>query len=91
MEGWDIKPVDDSQIYKELVYIDSLDDIEDKAKLLQAWTTNYLTSKESFNLEYKDLNSLSELLFKNIRFLNNYKDTLENSINEVPLLKKFYN
>ena len=59
---------------KSLQYIDSLDS-EQRASSLQKWVEDYLVNHqiEDFQLELIELEQLSELFYKNISFLKEYK------------------
>ncbi len=76
---------------KELIYIDSLDEHQ-KAPSLKRWTERYLAEdiKDSFDLELSDLQNLSELFYKNIRFLKEYRYELKKEIDEGKNIKKFF-
>lgn len=60
---------------EELIYIDSLDSNE-RADSLITWYDEYLSNDEisNFDLELEDLKKLSELFYKNIDFLNKFKE-----------------
>ncbi len=77
---------------KELIYIDSLDD-DDKAQLLVKWGKKYLQEdfKKSFELELDDLKNLSELFYKNIKFLKEHRIEIKNQLDTNVKLKSFFN
>lgn len=60
---------------EELIYIDSLESYE-KADALVRWNKKHLTDTKisDFDLEINDLKKLSELFFKSINFLKEYKE-----------------
>ncbi|RXJ98577.1 hypothetical protein CRU98_09395 [Arcobacter sp. CECT 8986] len=74
----------------ELKYIDSLDSYE-KAQQLVYWNNKYFSSNEitDFDLELKDLEELSELFFKNIKFLQDYRATTKDELSKLRKLKEF--
>ncbi|RXJ95055.1 hypothetical protein CRV00_04685 [Malaciobacter molluscorum] len=74
----------------ELRYIDSLDSYN-KARQLVVWNNKYLFSNEitDFDLELKDLQDLSELFFKNIKFLKEYKEITKKELDKLVKLKEF--
>ncbi|AXX93426.1 hypothetical protein CPU12_08705 [Malaciobacter molluscorum LMG 25693] len=74
----------------ELRYIDSLDSYN-KAQQLVVWNNKYLFSNEitDFDLELKDLQDLSELFFKNIKFLKEYKEIIKKELDKLVKLKEF--
>ena len=76
---------------RELIYIDSLD-AHQKAPSLQRWSTKYLDKdiQQSFDLELSDLKRLSELFYKNINFLKNYKNELRIDMQSSQVMKKFF-
>lgn len=75
---------------EELTYVDSLDDSQ-KAASLQRWSEKYLTldMNDSFDLEMVDLRKLSELFYKNINFLKDYRKDLKKEIDKGRDIKKF--
>ncbi|AXH10750.1 hypothetical protein CP960_02545 [Malaciobacter halophilus] len=74
----------------ELVYIDSLESY-DKAQALVRWNNDYLTSNDitDFDLPLQDLEKLSELFFKNINFLKEYKKQTQDELKNTQKLKEF--
>jgi len=81
---WSIKAL------KSLQYIDSLD-AELRASSLQKWVEDYLVDNhiEDFNLELKDLENLSELFYKNISFLKQYREEMKTQIDEHKKIREF--
>lgn len=75
---------------KSLQYIDSLDS-EQRASSLQKWVENYLVDSqiEDFDLELKDLETLSELFFKNIAFLKKHREEMKTQIDEHKKIREF--
>ena len=76
---------------RELIYIDSLD-AHQKAPSLQRWYTKYLNKdiQQSFDLELSDLKRLSELFYKNIDFLKNYRNEIRINMQGSQDIKKFF-
>ncbi|MCK5110872.1 MAG: hypothetical protein KAQ94_05070 [Arcobacteraceae bacterium] len=76
---------------EELTYIDSLDDNQ-KAPALQRWSEKYLDVdiSESFDLELLDLQKLSELFYKNINFLKEYRVNIKKELDKGKDIKKFF-
>ena len=74
----------------ELRRIDSLESF-DKADALVKWFETYLSDNliTDFDLELDDLVQLSELFYKNIKFLRNQKDIARDEIKRVNNTKKF--
>jgi len=74
----------------ELKYIDSLDS-ELRAESLKKWVELYLTNNtiEEFDLSIHDLNSLSELFYKNISFLKNHREDMKSQINNHRKIREF--
>jgi len=74
----------------ELKYIDSLDS-ELRAESLQKWVKSYLTHNkiEEFDLNIQDLNSLSELFYKNISFLKNHRNRMKEAIDNHKKIREF--
>ncbi|PPK61148.1 hypothetical protein [Malaciobacter marinus] len=74
----------------ELVYIDSLESY-DKAQALVRWNKDYLTSNKitDFDLSLQDLEKLSELFFKNIAFLKEYRKETQDELKQTQKLKEF--
>jgi hypothetical protein len=75
---------------KSLQYIDSLDS-EQRASSLQKWVENYLVDSqiEDFDLELRDLETLSELFFKNIAFLKKHREEMKTQIDEHKKIREF--
>ena len=82
--NWSLKAL------KSLQYIDSLD-AEQRASFLQKWVEDYLidTHIENFNLELKDLETLSELFYKNIAFLKKHRENMKTQIDEHKKIREF--
>lgn len=74
----------------ELNYLDSLDSAQ-KADALVRWYNEYLSSTDitQFDLEFNDLQRLSELIFKNINFLKSYRDETRTELLKTQKLKEF--
>ena len=74
-----------------LVYIDSLDNGEIKAEQLAKWVEQNLveSSIEEFDLELADLKKLSELIYKNLNFLKNYRQELKTQMDSNSKIKEF--
>ena len=74
----------------ELTRIDSLDSFE-KADALVKWFNDYLGENQitDFDLEHDDLLKLSELFYKNIKFLKNQKDIALDEIKRINKTKEF--
>ncbi len=74
-----------------LVYIDSLDNNELKASQLAEWVDlNLIDSTiEEFDLELADLKKLSELIYKNLNFLKNYRQELKTQMDSNSKIKEF--
>lgn len=74
----------------ELNRIDSLESFE-KADAIVRWHENYLSKNEitDFDLGKDDLIRLSELFFKNIKFLKDQKDIARDEIKRINNTKKF--
>lgn len=74
-----------------LVYIDSLDEESLKAQLLADWVNENLVDNDvkDFNLELKDLKYLSELIYKNINFLKNYRSELKTQLDSNKKIREF--
>jgi len=82
--NWSIKALSD------LRYIDSLNS-ELRAESLKAWVELYLAENkiEDFDLNIKDLNTLSELFYKNISFLKEHREDMKNQINNHKKIREF--
>jgi len=74
-----------------LKYVDSLDDDYEKAYSLQLWTSKYMEDDFLSNIDLKedDLKFLSELFYKNIKFLKEHKVTIHKELNQNKNIKKF--
>jgi predicted glycosyltransferase len=82
--NWSLKAL------KSLQYIDSLNP-EQRANSLQKWVKDYLVDNhiESFDLELKDLESLSELFYKNISFLKQHREDMKTQIDDREKIREF--
>jgi len=82
--NWSLKAL------SELKYIDSLDS-ELRAESLQKWVESYLSRNkiEDFDLNIQDLNSLSELFYKNISFLKNHRNSMKEAIDNHKKIREF--
>ena len=82
--NWSLKAL------KSLQYIDSLE-ADQRASSLQKWVEDYLVNNqiEDFDLELKDLETLSELFFKNISFLKQYREKMKIQIDEQKKIREF--
>lgn len=74
----------------ELKFISYLEE-DDKAQRLILWANKYLEKGNinDFDLELKDLESLSELFYSNLEFLNIKKDKTKDELDQSKKLKKF--
>ncbi|NQY20327.1 MAG: hypothetical protein HRT40_03290 [Campylobacteraceae bacterium] len=74
----------------ELKFITYLED-DEKAQRLVLWANEYLEEGDiqDFDLELKDLEFLSELIYSNLEFLNIKKDQTKDEIDQSKKLKKF--
>ena len=74
-----------------LKYIDSLEESSQKAMLLSKWIEEYLTNTpiEDFVLVTKDLELLSELFYKNIIFLKQYRVEIKTQLDSKNQIKQF--
>lgn len=75
---------------KSLQYIDSLDS-EQRASSLQKWVEDYLVNHqiEDFQLELIELEQLSELFYKNISFLKEYRKDMKWQIDNHKKIREF--
>lgn len=75
---------------ERLNYIDSLDD-DERADLLRDWTQAYLDDRfiKSLDLHPEELIRLSELLARNITFLNNYRMQIKTDLENSKAIRKF--
>lgn len=82
--NWSLKAL------SELKYIDSLDS-ELRAESLQKWVISYLTHNkiEEFDLNTQELNSLSELFYKNIAFLKTHRNDMKEAIDNHKKIREF--
>ena len=82
--NWSLKAL------KSLQYIDSLE-ADQRASSLQKWVEDYLVNNqiEDFDLELKDLETLSELFFKNISFLKQHREKMKIQIDEQKKIREF--
>ncbi len=73
-----------------LKYIDTLDD-DFRAKSLQDWVEKYLVDNqiEDFDLELFDLETLSELFYKNINFLKQHRANMKYEIDNHKKIREF--
>lgn len=78
------------EAFNQLKYIDTLDD-EQRASQLQKWTEKYLISEEKFyfDLEYNELQMLSELFYKNLNFIKEFNISLQKQMIETQKMKTF--
>ncbi|PIF04637.1 MAG: hypothetical protein CSA86_01265 [Arcobacter sp.] len=75
----------------ELRYIDSLDS-DMRASSLQSWVESYLQNGnkiEDFDLDIQDLNSLSELFYKNIIFLKEHRESMKQTLDTQKKIREF--
>jgi hypothetical protein len=74
----------------QLKFIDTLDE-EDRMSGLQRWVQTYLSveDKFEFDLEFKDLQVLLELYYKNINFMKEYNLNIQQQMAENKKLKAF--
>jgi hypothetical protein len=75
---------------KSLVRIDSLDP-EQRAKHLVFWCNEYIenTPIQNLDLQLPELKQLSELFYKNIEFLKQYKSDIKTQLDSHNKIKKF--
>ncbi len=76
---------------EELIYIDSLDDNQ-KAPSLKRWSEKYLIEdiSKNFDLKLNDFKKLSELFYKNINFLKDYRFKIKKELDSSKNIKKFF-
>jgi len=81
---WSLKALAD------LRYIDNLED-ELRAKSLKEWVDSNLSENkiENFDLQLQDLNSLSELFYKNISFLKEHRKDMKEQIDNHKKIREF--
>jgi hypothetical protein len=74
----------------ELIFIDS-QDAPQRAEGLTTWVSKYLDNDGiyDFDLDLPQLHKLSELIYKNLEFLKNYKNQINESILETSKIKRF--
>ena len=78
---------------EKLQYIDSLDD-ELRSKSLENWSKTYLQSKDflsNLDLTYQEIETFSELFYKNINFLKEQKTKIREELKQTQNIKKFFN
>lgn len=82
--NWSLKALE------RLNYIDSLDD-DERAVLIRDWTETYLNANfvGSLELHPEELIRLSELLARNIKFLNNYRMQIKTDLENSKAIRKF--
>ena len=82
--NWSIKAL------SELRYLDNLESVP-RAESLKVWVDTYLSNNniEDFDLEVKELNSLSELFYKNITFLKNHRNEMKTEIINHKKIREF--
>ena len=74
----------------DLTYIDSLEN-EFRAESLKSWVETHLTDRniEDFDLEINDLKKLSELFYKNLKFLKEHRISLKSQIDNHKKIREF--
>lgn len=74
----------------QLQFIDSLDE-EERALGLQRWVQKYLLAdnKVDFDLEFKDLQTLLELYYKNIEFMKTFNSNIQQQMTENQKMRAF--
>jgi hypothetical protein len=77
-------------LLNDLRYIDSLD-YEEKGVALIQWCEKYMSDdfEKTIDLELSDLQTLSELFYKNINFLKEDKIDLQKQIKQGNSIRKF--
>jgi hypothetical protein len=76
----------------DLQYIDTLDH-EIRGKNLEKWVGEFLNDENFLNnleLNRNELERFSELFYKNINFLKNQKQQLQEQLKENQQIKKFF-
>lgn len=75
---------------KELRFADSLDN-QERATALVRWVEKYISADEEleFDLDVSDLNALSELYYKNLTFLKNYKQEMQDEMRKTKKMQAF--
>lgn len=84
--NWSLK------VLNELQYIYTLDD-EQRVKSLEKWVQTYLQESdflEKLQLSVYELDNFSELFYKNIQFLKEQKNLLQDKLQENDKIKKFF-
>ncbi|MGB5792140.1 hypothetical protein [Poseidonibacter sp.] len=76
----------------DLQYIDSLDS-ELRANQLLSWVEKNLSKNkiEDFDLDLESLKKLSELFYKNLNFLKNYRQSMKHQIKNQNKIREFLN
>lgn len=74
----------------QLQFVDTLDD-EQRASGLQRWVEKYLMAEDKldFDLEFKDLQILLELYYKNLDFMKTFNSNLQQQMNENQKMRAF--
>jgi hypothetical protein len=74
----------------QLQFIDTLD-YEQRASELQRWVQKYLVAddKIDFDLEFKDLQILLELYYKNLDFMKTFNANLQQQMSENQKMRAF--
>jgi len=74
----------------QLKFIDTLDE-EERASGLQRWVQKYLLAdnKLDFDLEFKDLQILLELYYKNINFMKTFNSNIQQQMTENQKMRAF--
>jgi len=74
----------------QLKYLDSLES-EQRADSLQKWVVKYLNESkiEDFDLVVEDLQSLSELFYRNISFLKQHRQNMKCEIDNHKKIREF--
>ena len=74
----------------QLQFIDTLDE-EERASGLQRWVQKYLLAdnKLDFDLEFKDLQILLELYYKNINFMKTFNSNIQQQMTENQKMRAF--
>lgn len=74
----------------QLKFIDTLNE-EERASGLQRWVQKYLLAenKLDFDLEFKDLQVLLELYYKNIEFMKTFNANIQQQMTENQKMRAF--
>jgi len=74
----------------ELQYLDSLES-EQRAEALSKWVVKYLTEGkiEDFDLPLDQLNTLSELFYRNYTFLRQHRKDMKTEIDNHKKIREF--